>query len=534
MTSLKASTPSKSKKNRRLAVFDLETDPFKYGRQPRAFAVGFYDGARFLNFWGADCLAQFLAFLRAEREPLALYAHNGGRFDFFFLLPELENPIKVIAGRIVTAKLGRHELRDSFAILPVPLASYEKDVIDYAMFEPERREAHREEITDYLRTDCVSLFDLVTQFEARFGRRLTTASTAMRELAELVPVDKQGATNDRRFRPFYFGGRVECFESGVLRDDWVIADVNSMYPFAMRDFEHPCGGEYTVDTRADCDDPRIAFAQLDATSRGAFPLRARDGSLSFPHGRGIFNVTGHEWRAARDLGLVDVHKIQCAYFARRTVNFAPFVDRFMQDKIAAEVAGDKAGRIFAKLMLNSAYGKFAQRPDTFTDFQLRKPSDPLLPPPWDLYSECEGVEVWSKPSAAQDWAYFDVCIGASITGAARSLLMRALAGAERPVYCDTDSIICRDMGDAHIDKSALGAWKIEARADMAAIAGKKLYACKSGPEFVKYASKGVQIPPQIIVDIAAGRAHTYFRDAPSYTLRTFGQTFIQREIRATT
>jgi hypothetical protein len=534
MTSSNRCSRSKSSQNKRIAVIDLETDPFKHGRVPQAFAAGFYDGRRFVHFWGAQCVAELMTFLRSVREPLAIFAHNGGRFDFFYLLPYLENPLKIIAGRIVTAKLGRHELRDSFAILPVPLATYEKDDIDYAWFEPERREKHRVQIVDYLRTDCVSLYDLVTRFESQFGRRLTTASTAMKELAELVPVNKQGAVNDRRFRPFYFGGRVECFESGILRDDWIIADVNSMYPFAMRDFEHPCGGEYTVDTRADVDNPRLAFAQLDATSRGAFPLRAKDGSLSFPSGREIFNVTAHEWRAARDLGMVDVHKVKCAYFSESFTNFRPFVDRFMQDKIAAEASGDKAGRIFAKLMLNSAYGKFAQRPDAFTDFQIRRPDDPMLPMPWDLYSMHDELEIWSRPSAAADWAYFDVCIGASITGAARSLLLRALAGADRPIYCDTDSIICRGMGDARIDKSALGAWKIEAHADMAAIAGKKLYACKLGPEFVKYASKGVQMDPQIIVDVAAGHVYKYIRDAPSYTLRTFGHKFIQREIRATT
>jgi hypothetical protein len=469
----------------------------------------------------------------AEREPLAIFAHNGGRFDFFMLLDHLQNPLKIIAGRIVTARLGKHELRDSFAILPVPLATYEKEEIDYRWFEADQRESKRDVIVEYLRTDCVSLYELVERFEQSFGRRLTTASTAMRELADLVPVAKQGAANDRRFRPFFFGGRVECIEAGILRDDWLIADVNSMYPFAMRDFDHPCGGEYTVDTRADCDDSRLAFAQLEATSRGAFPLRAQDGSLSFPHTRATFNVTAHEWRAARDLGLVDVHKVKCAYFSRSFTNFRPFVDRFMQEKIAAELSGDKAGRIFAKLMLNSAYGKFAQRPDAFTDFQIRRPEDPMLPPPWNLYSMYEDLEIWSKPSPAADWAYFDVCVGASITGAARALLLRALAGAERPIYCDTDSIICRDMGGAQIDKNKLGAWKIEARADLAAIAGKKLYACKLGPEFVKYASKGVRMDPNLIVDVAAGNAYKYIRDVPSYTLRDFGQKFIERTVRAT-
>jgi hypothetical protein len=128
--------------------------------------------------------------------------------------------------------------------------------------------------------------------------------------------------------------------------------------------------------------------------------------------------------------------------------------------------------------------------------------------------------------------FFDVATAASITGASRAELLRAIAGATRPVYCDTDSLICEDIA-ADIHATKLGAWKIEETADLVAIAGKKMYACRRAGEYVKWASKGVKIDPQTILDIAAGHVHTHMRESPSYTLKRLAH-FINRQVKATT
>ena len=41
-----------------IAVIDFETDPFEHGIVPRPFAAGFYDGSRYLQFWGDDCAVE--------------------------------------------------------------------------------------------------------------------------------------------------------------------------------------------------------------------------------------------------------------------------------------------------------------------------------------------------------------------------------------------------------------------------------------------------------------------------------------------
>jgi DNA polymerase type B, organellar and viral len=498
---------------------------------PAPFAAGFFDGTRYEQFWGDDAPAQLLAFLETQ-PPLIIYAHNGGRFDFLFLLENLINPIRIISGRVVEAKLGKHTLRDSFAILPVPLASYEKTEIDYEKFERECRDQHRAEILDYLRDDCINLFEVVRKFRDRFGDRLTIAGTAIKELASQASVIKNNQGHDSTFRQFYYGGRVECFEAGVLFGNFVVADVNSMYPAVMRNFPHPKGNKYELSTELRTERRDFFFAIIDASSYGALPVRTKTG-IEFPSTRSTFAATSHEIRAGIETGTLEIHKCLCAWYAREIQDFGAFVDYWNAEKLSAEVEKDKAGRLFAKLIMNSAYGKFAQNPEEYHDYFIRRPASEPPPPAtkgWEIYADHGDVEIWRKRAPIRPGSYYDVAVAASITGAARATLWRAICASQRVVYCDTDSIVC-ESPCVELDNSKLGAWKIEARGDRIAIAGKKTYALSNAGEFVKWASKGVELKPKIIVDVAMGKEIEYFRDAPSMTLKGFG--FVNRTVRPT-
>jgi hypothetical protein len=306
-----------------------------------------------------------------------------------------------------------------------------------------------------------------------------------------------------------------------------------MYPFAMREGRHPAAPDYKVTSTLALDDERLCFASVDATSLGALPVRTKDG-LEFPHGRARFDATAHELRTGVELGTVRVHQVLAAYYCEEMQSFAAFVDHWGAEKLAAEVQGDTAARLFAKLILNSAYGKTGQDPRNYFEYIIRHPD--IEPPPpkekgWRMYVDHGKVEVWRKPATLRPGSFFDVAIAASITGLARSVLYRALHGARRPVYCDTDSIICEDIGGAPVHPSRLGAWKIEATGTRIAIAGKKTYALANGRKIVKYACKGVDIPPQQIFTIARGGSVDFYRDAPTMSIR--GNSFVHRTVKET-
>jgi hypothetical protein len=513
-----------------VAVFDCETDPFEAGSEIAPFAIGFYDGARYLEGWGPQCVESFLAFLETEA-PLVLYAHNGGKFDFLFLAEHLRNPLKIINGRIVKARIGEHELRDSFAIMPVPLAAHDKGTIDYALFHRDRRDAHRADILEYLARDCESLYALVTAFNDRFGRKLTVASTAMQQLRKHHEFITLGPSHDARFRPYYFGGRCQHFETGKLAGDWKVYDVNSMYPFVMKAFDHPIGPEYvwTRDLDAALAQDKPFFARVSGINHQGLPVRVSSG-LTFEQTDGEFWTCSHELAPAIRSGRFVVKSVHEILIPETTIRFDAFVDAFVADKLAAEAAGDKAGRIFAKLMLNSAYGKFAQNPEDFKDWHIRHRGEPLPRDPWELYEDAGEWDIWRKPNPGA-WGYFDCAVAASITSAARSVLLDALLAARRPVYCDTDSIICESL-PLDLDQSRLGAWKLEAQGDTLHIAGKKLYALYDGAKCVKHASKGVRVAPEVIARVAAGEDYLWKSEAPSISL-IGSQRFIERKITRT-
>lgn len=528
-------TKRKGKNEREVAILDFETDPFVYGRVPAPFACGVLWRDIYAEFWGADCWRQAADYLLSITVPLVVYAHNGGKFDFFFMWPVFNNPIKLINARIVSARLGIHELRDSWAIMPFGLARYKKTEIDYSKFEPEVRDNHREEICAYLHDDCCDLMELCAAFVKRFGFMLTVAGTAMKELVKIHPQQNCNEAHDARFRPYYFGGRVECFESGVIHGNFKVYDVNSMYPSVMAGFDHPIGPRYVVPKKLELDRDGwikgfpncMYFCNVEGENLGALPIRSEDknGGLRFDVARGSFDTTSHELRTAIQLGKFRVSRIRTALVPCHVQRFDTFVNTFTDEKKAAKLAGDKISELFAKYIVNSAYGKFGQNPEAFKDWYIcirgiHQWPDPVKddenPNGWSMEQSAAHWTVWSKPTPTK--RFFDVAIAASVTSAARAVLMRGIAGAKRPIYCDTDSIICEQLRGVTLSEYELGAWKLEAEGDRAAIAGKKLYALYEGKKAVKWASKGTKLAPEQIVGVAQGGEILWKSDAPNFSL----------------
>lgn len=576
----------KKKGERTLAVVDSETDPFKFGRVPKPFSWGFYEKGHYLDFVDdklSTCTEKLLDYLISRKDPLLIYAHNGGKFDFFFFMEHgaIENPALIINGRIVKACfLGIHEIRDSYAIMPLPLKKMvdkengSKLDIDYAKLEPDVRHLHMTEILKYQKQDCIVLFGYVEKFRDRFGDKLTVGSAAITELEKFHPVSRQNTSHDIQFRPYYFGGRVECFEAGKIEAPpgrvFKIFDVNSMYPGAMKYFDHPTGARYVaLKDVGDKFNKRtgdirgfggVYFMRFMGSNRNAIPRRNDEtGILQFNHPYGEFFACSHEIKAACELGLITVDKIIDVFVPCSYQRFEAFVDTFSAEKIKAKQTGDDAGEIFSKLMLNSAYGKFGSNANEFKEwyiyddqaddaekikFEEWRDSHPVIRGGKEGKAISRGAEmvhdygrfeIWQAPNPS-DRGFFDVAVAASITSAARSMLLRAIRGADRPLYCDTDSLVCLGLSNVEIDEYKLGAWKFEGSTDAIYIAGKKMYSCllkepgKDGKPKYKTASKGAHLEHDDIVKLCAGEVVHWQSDAPNFKFS--GDTkFVARNIR---
>lgn len=528
----------------RVAVLDLETDPFEHGQMVHPFLAGFYDGSRLISHWSKDCVAQLVSSLNQEPEPWCIYAHNGGRFDFYYFLDFLSSlEMRIINGRIVQARLGKHELRDSYAIMPFPLADYDKDQIDYELMRAGRREKHRDEIMRYFRKDLTSLYELVSAFHKEFGDKLTIGSTSMGELKKRHEYQTGNEVYDTKFRArFYFGGRNQVFEPGITKGDIKIYDVNSMYPYVMRDYLHPISVTHDVSRSIE---KNTCFVVATGRNYGAFPVRRKDNSLDFNQPTGEFCCSIHEWNAALHTGSFKPLRVIKTYCWRERGTFDDFVTHFYDARQAAKIADDKIRAIFYKYVLNSAYGKFAQNPNNYFDWFLTKYGE--LPKEWhECTKTCENpcnmvwtpayihdgeYMIWQRPLQQKFW--FNVATGASITGASRAVLLLGIAAAPRPLYCDTDSIISDGPANVEIDNLRLGAWKLEGSGSMAAIAGKKMYAIfDAAGTCIKKAHKGARLTGQQILHVTKGGEIESANPVPAF--RWDGSyTFTKRTIRAT-
>lgn len=550
----------------KIATLDFETDPFKFGRIPRPFACGIYRDGEYVEYWsdrpelkGADVIEWAVSMIRETLSGYTVYAHNGGKFDFMYLLDQLENPLKIINGRIVQAKIGDAEIRDSYSILPIALADYHKETIDYSVMEKNVRQKHKDDILYYLAKDCEYLYDLVKTFTDSYGDKLTIGACAIAELKKLHPFKRTRKSHDDKFRPFFYGGRVECFKPGIHnfeRPAYYI-DVNSMYPSAMRNFQHPAGNatlfvgrdaekifdKKTGKINGECP---VYFAEIVAKNNGALPFRIttkdktllEDGfvpGLNFNVPRATFNACSHEIYAALELGLIEIEHVLSLRVFSHSRNFAAFVDKFHALRVQAKSEGSKAFDIIYKLISNSSYGKFAQNPERFCDWRFSSDGEGegLLNDGWKLEVDYGRWELWYKPNPGVN--YFDVSIAASITSAARSILLRAIHSVKTPYYCDTDSLICEAVSDyTDLHESRLGAWKIEGMIKTALIAGKKMYAVeldkpdKKGNRW-KLATKGVRLTVEDVRKLCTGGTVDYQQDSPKFGFKGDVQ-FLSRSV----
>jgi len=562
----------------RVAIFDTETDPFELNRVVEPFTCGYWlpDTDEYFDFWGDDCIAQFFAHLVKYHgeETLTFFVHNGGNFDFYFITEFFDSghaPF-IINGRLVKVIAGGHEFRDSYAMIPVALAVYDKMTMDYDKLQRWPcsivstrktvmvREYYKAEILEYMKRDCTSLGELVTNYLDMFGNKMTMASVALPMLRSYHGFDTIWETLDTELRPYYFGGRNQCFATGILKGDWKIYDINSSYPDVMKRYKHPVSANPIPRNKIT---ENTMFAHIRAHSLGALPTRNENGSLSFPIGTGDFFACIHEINAGIATGTLTIHKVYTAYEYDETTNFSDFVDTFYKMRLEASTNGDEIRKLFYKLILNSSYGKFAMDPRRYEKYlfdpnEIPSPdycdkchsqvtgginpnpcdtciSEVTSPWGWHLHSMHMGRMIYSQPIRIRSNNFYNVATAASITSAARASLLYAINETERPVYCDTDSIICEGLTESeHIrfDDKELGAWKLEAVGDTACIAGKKLYAVYNDGDVVKKASKGVRLTADEIKRVCNGEVIEYANPVPKFSLGHDAQ-FTTRRIRRT-
>lgn len=302
-------------------------------------------------------------------------------------------------------------------------------------------------------------------------------------------------------RSAYKGGRVECFQLGVLTDGpYTVVDVNSLYPFVMREYEYPC--KYIRQQRqasvTDLQDYLSEYAVVaTVVLQTKDPVYAVRGERTiFPIGRFLATLSSPELLHAANAGHIE--KVLHVVLYERANLFRTYVDSFYQQRLQFKADGNKQYDTLCKYLLNSLYGKFGQKAEEWT-----KIADcPGEPDRYEyvIYADRPGVtnirylmgQRFELTRFGESYDSFPA-IAAHVTAYGRLRLWELMqrAGKGNYFYCDTDSLIVNAKGlkrlKRELDDRSLGKLKVEETMDTLTIFGLKDYITAS-----KTVTKGIR------------------------------------------
>lgn len=336
------------------------------------------------------------------------------------------------------------------------------------------------EIINYCLRDCEIIYDaLFEMFETVGDIKITQASLSMSYFRRnFLPFDIE--YNDNLIKYFYnsyFGGRTEAFKLGKCKGK--VIDINSSYPYAMVNCVFP-NPKYLkritnvskdsfsqmLDTYEGCAKVKVYHKE---TEFGFLPHKINH-KLCFPigHFTGWFNF--NELRFALENGAVEILQIKEVIFSKAMESpFKEFVNELYSLR---KIETSELRNTIYKLLLNSLYGKFAQRlkeeiiyipnMDQAMDLIKEKKEKGLFikislfnKERLDCFLHCRREKVIEMSHSIPSFASY-------ITSFARiHLLKKMIKHSDKGVlYTDTDSVFFATDPEIE-DSNELGGWGIE-------------------------------------------------------------------------
>ena len=201
-----------------------------------------------------------------------------------------------------------------------------------------------------------------------------------------------------------------------------------------------------------------------------------EGQLTFPVGR----YRAWLWQPVYELAQAQgyIRKVRNVFLYDAEPLFAAYIAHIYGLRQQHKAAGDTAGELLDKLLMNSLYGKFGQRDNAnwlavedAAELSVMSGVGERFRENWqgaDWEYWQTGNMLWRQSTEERGLAKQSVCsIAGYITAMGRATLWRGMAqildSGGRVFMCDTDSIVadCR-LPDAMVSSTELGAWKLEA------------------------------------------------------------------------
>jgi hypothetical protein len=276
----------------------------------------------------------------------------------------------------------------------------------------------------------------------------------------------------------YYGGRTDLWRVGTVSGPIYQLDINSLYPYVMRENWYPveqieCGDASTDKSRdvTLCPSCVTAEVYLDSPDVG-YPVRCRDGTV-FCRGRVRTVLPGPEFKGAVASG----HVVRVGRWSRYRMLriFHEFISDYWRMRVEAKASGDKVSDLIIKLLMNSLYGKFGQKTGEWVwhdrsggSHEFREGILPLDALGREVdYRIIAGHTFYRASTDEARGSY--IPIAAYVTSYARILMnnMREIAGEGNYFYQATDSLYVNQQGYDNlvsagvVDGDRLGRFKVE-------------------------------------------------------------------------
>lgn len=276
-------------------------------------------------------------------------------------------------------------------------------------------------------------------------------------------------------RSAYHGGRSEVFYDLPIHSPVYGLDVNSMYPWVMREYLFPAikaakGRRMSLPQLRERISSELVVARVTVqTDEPVYPYASVD-RVIYPVGQFETSLSTPELAYA----LAHDHLLSCSEWVsyEPAPLFREFVDELYPLRSQYRTDGNLAFAFLVKILLNSLYGKFGQRGFVW------KRCEECDSAPYDEFDgncEVDGPilkhrrrfgEMWHRLRDLEAFESFPA-IAAHVTAYARMALwqLKSEAGHENVYYCDTDSLYTNTVGkerlSARMSETELGGLKLE-------------------------------------------------------------------------
>jgi hypothetical protein len=469
-------------------VFDVETahtkGKYKHWSLTGKFVFGVVYGFNYTKV--IHNKTEFInEFKHPRYKDKKVFAHNL-EFDLTILFGNIfvAFPDAIFNGRLISASNGNCTFANSLNIYQTSVKVIGEMIgkpksMDYGKTDWSNRSARAKAINGCIR-DCEIIYDALFQIFEQVGSiKITQASLSMDYFKRyFLEYSIEHNENTSFFFDSYYGGRCEAFRIGPLKEHAKVIDVNSMYPYAMRECKFPDPKflktvvnvpvsklKYYLNNFEGC-----IYAEVEhlETWLGYLPVK-KGGKLLFPVGRfsGCWNF--HEIRFALEQKVIKILKITRVVYSRPMKSpFVNYVNTLYRQRFETT---NEFSIYRIKIFMNSLYGKFAQRIteemvyiaditkqwNVIEQYRQEKKLFRIVPFNQirrDCFLIVGSDNNWSKDFSIPSFASY-------ITSFARVLLLKEMIkkGRRRVIYCDTDSVFF--TGKHRKDEKQLGGWKLE-------------------------------------------------------------------------